>query len=82
VSSVLEAASGNECHYFATGDVSWFYLELASRWIWKLKRADVHEKPRMKIQARKLMFTIIWSAQGFHVVNSRPDGTTMSSANF
>jgi hypothetical protein len=50
--------------------------------VWTLKRADVLGKPCLIIQARKLMFIIIWSSQGFHVVDSLPDSTTMSSIYF
>jgi hypothetical protein len=47
-----------------------------------LEKADVVDKPRLTIQARQIMFTIVSSAQGFHVVDSLPDGTTMSSTYF
>jgi hypothetical protein len=50
--------------------------------MWTLARADVLEKPRVTIQAKKLMFTIIWNPQGFHVVDRRPEDTTMSSTYF
>jgi histone-lysine N-methyltransferase SETMAR len=50
--------------------------------MWTLEKADVPEKPRLTIQARKLMFTIMWSPHGFHVVDSLPDGPTMCSTSF
>jgi hypothetical protein len=77
----LEAAAENDWLSFATGDESWFFLQRAPRRIWTLERADVLEKPHLTIQARKFMFTIIW-IPGFHMVDSRPDGTTMSSTFF
>jgi hypothetical protein len=50
--------------------------------MWTLERADVLEKPRLIIQARKLMFIIIWSSQGFHVVDSLSDRRTMNGTYF
>jgi hypothetical protein len=50
--------------------------------MWTLDKADVPEKPRLTIQARKLIFTIMWSLHGFQVVDSLPDGTTMCSTYF
>jgi histone-lysine N-methyltransferase SETMAR len=50
--------------------------------MWTLERADILETPRLTIQARKLMFTIIWNPLGFHVADSLPDDTTMSSTHF
>jgi hypothetical protein len=79
---VLKAAAENDCCYFAMVDESWFFLQRASRRMWTLERADVLEKPRLTIQSRKLMFTIIWSPQGFHMVDSSPNSTTMSSTYF
>jgi histone-lysine N-methyltransferase SETMAR len=79
---VLEAAAENDWRYFATGDESWFFLQRAPKRMWTLERTDVLEKPRLTMQARKLMFTIMWSPQGFHVVDSIPGGTTMCSTYF
>ena len=79
---VLEAAAENDWRYFATGDESWFFLQRAPKRMWTLEKADVLEKPRLTIQARKLMFTILWSPHGFHVVDSLPDGATMCSTYF
>jgi hypothetical protein len=58
--SVLEADAENRWHYFATRDESSFFLQRASKWMWTLERADILEKSGLTIQARKLMFTIIW----------------------
>jgi hypothetical protein len=60
---VLEAAAENDWRYFTTGDESWFFLQRAPKRMWILERADVLEKSRLKIQTRKLMFTIIWNPQ-------------------
>jgi histone-lysine N-methyltransferase SETMAR len=79
---VLEEATENNWRYFATGDGSSFFLQRAPKRMWTLERADVLEKPWLTIQAWKLMFTIMWSPHGFHVVDSLPDATTMCSTSF
>jgi hypothetical protein len=79
---VLKAAPENHCRSFAKGEESWFFLQRVSRGMWTLERADVLEKSRLTIQARKFMSRITWIPQGFEVVDSRPDGTTMNNTYF
>ena len=50
--------------------------------MWTLEKAGVTEKPRLTIQTAKLLFTILWSARWFHVVDCLPDGATMNSTYF
>jgi hypothetical protein len=76
---ILEAAAENDWRDFTTGDESWLFLQGASKRMRTLEQADVVEKPRLTIQGRKLMFPIMERHQGFHVVDSLPDDTTMSS---
>jgi hypothetical protein len=79
---ILEAAAENDRRDFATANGSWFFLQQASKRMWTLEKDHVVKKPRLTIQARKLRFTIIWSPQRFHVVESLPDGPTMNSTYF
>jgi hypothetical protein len=39
-------------------------------------------KPRLDIQNKTLMFTIIWNPNGFYVVDRLPNHTKMNSAYF
>jgi histone-lysine N-methyltransferase SETMAR len=50
--------------------------------MWTLRKIDVVEERRQTIRARKLIFAIVWSLQGFHMAGSLPDDITMSNTYF
>jgi hypothetical protein len=80
--SVLEAAPKNDSRDFTTRDESWFFLQQAARWMWGRERAHILQKPCLTIKVRKLMSTIFWRTLGFHLADSLPAGTGMSSTCF
>jgi hypothetical protein len=78
----LSAAERDGWHHPITGDESWFFLNTSPRRMWTLSRDDVVTKPRLDIQSKKFMFTIMWNSNGFYVVDRLPNDTKMSSAYF
>jgi hypothetical protein len=76
---LLEEAAQEGWKHFVTGDESWFFLSRSPQRMWSLTRDDVATKVRPNIQTKKIMFTIMWSPRGFHVINQLPDDTKMNS---
>jgi hypothetical protein len=58
---ILQGATENNWHYFATRDESWFFLQQTPKRMWTVEKIYVVEKPRLTIQARKPMLAIISS---------------------
>jgi histone-lysine N-methyltransferase SETMAR len=50
--------------------------------MWTLSRDNVATKPRLDIQSKKIMFTIIWNPTSFYVVDRFPNDIKMNSAYF
>jgi histone-lysine N-methyltransferase SETMAR len=61
-------------HDIVTLDESWFYLTTQHESIWFPETEKVPERERPMIQSKKLMLTIIWNPQGFHLINVLPKG--------
>jgi hypothetical protein len=55
-----------------TLDESWFYLTTYHEFIWLPETEKVLERERPMIQSKKLMLTIVWNPQEFHLVNVLP----------
>jgi hypothetical protein len=79
---LLLAAQRDGWHHLVTGDESWFFFDTSPRRTWTLSRDEVATKARQQIQSKKFMFTIIWNANGFHVIDSLPNDTKMNSDYF
>jgi hypothetical protein len=65
-----------------TGDESWVLMNRAPRRMWTLSRDDLVIKPRLDIQSKKFMFTIMWNSNGFHAVDRLPNDMKMNRAYF
>jgi hypothetical protein len=55
----LLTAERDNWHHFGTGDESWFFLNTSQRRMRILSRDDAITKPRLDIQSKKFMFTIM-----------------------
>jgi hypothetical protein len=69
----LHAAERDDWHHLVTGDELWFFLNTSPRRMWTLSRDDVVTKPRLDIQSKKFIFTIIWNPSGFYVIDRLPN---------
>jgi hypothetical protein len=67
--SILKTQQGNHSDNITNLDVSWFYLNADHESIWLPPDAKGPEKELHRIQSEKLMSTIVWSLNGFHVIN-------------
>jgi hypothetical protein len=50
--------------------------------MWTLSSDDIGTKPRLDIQSKKSMFSMIWNSKGFDVVDKLQNDTKMNSAYF
>jgi hypothetical protein len=80
--SFLHIAERDGWHHLVTADESWFFFNTLPCHMWTLSRNDVITKPRLDVQSKKFMFTIIWNPSGFYVINILPNDTKMNSAYF
>jgi transposase len=78
----LDAAQRDGWHHLVIGDESWFFFNTSSRRMWTLSRDDVVTKPRLDIQSKKFMLTIIWNPSGFYVFDRLPNDIKMNSTYF
>jgi hypothetical protein len=78
----LDAVQRDGWHHFVTDDEFWFVFNILPRRMWTLSRDDVATKPRLDIQSKKFMLTLIWNPSGFYVVDRLRNDTNMNSAYF
>jgi histone-lysine N-methyltransferase SETMAR len=57
-----------------TLDESWFYLWTRHETVWVQAGQQSPERVKHMIGDRKMMVTIIWNPQGFHLVDALPKG--------
>jgi hypothetical protein len=69
----LHTAERDGWHHLVTDDESWFFLNTSLSCMWTLSRDNIITKPRLAIQNKKVMFTIIWNPNGFSVVDRFPN---------
>jgi hypothetical protein len=65
-----------------TGEKRWFTRECQHSAKWSVCRDDVPEKGRHVIGTRKLMPTVIWRVNGFHVADLMTSQRTLDSGDF
>jgi hypothetical protein len=79
---ILHAVEGNNWHYLISGDESWFFLEsITISHVDSVERWPDH-KAETKHSERKFMFTIMWNASGFYIVDRLLNDTKMNSNYF
>jgi hypothetical protein len=78
----LHAAEWDSWHHLVIRDESCFFFKTSSRCPWLLSRNNVLKKPRLDIQSKKFMLTIIWNPSSFHVVDRLPNDIKINSAYF
>jgi hypothetical protein len=78
----LRAAQNDDWQHLMTGDESWFSLHPALLRLWTLSRDDLVTKPKLNIQSKIVMFTIMWNPTGFHVVDQLPNQKKMNGHYF
>jgi hypothetical protein len=78
----LHAAEHGRWHHLVTDDESLFFLNIAQRRMWTLSRDGVVTKPRLDIQSKTIMLTIMWNASGLYIVDRVLNDTKMNSDYF
>jgi histone-lysine N-methyltransferase SETMAR len=76
----LESAHANEWQSFMTLDESWFYLWTSHEIFWVQAGQQSPEMVKHMIGDRKLMVTIVWNPQGFHLVDAFPKGQKFNAS--
>jgi hypothetical protein len=56
-------------YHLVTDYESWFFLNISPRRMWTLSRGDVVTKSKLDIQSTKFIFTIMWNASSFYVID-------------
>lgn len=79
---ILSAARHNSWNYLVTGDESWFYLETSYERIWLQRDSPRPVREKKVINSPKVMITVFWSPNGFHLVEALPKGQTFTSDYF
>jgi hypothetical protein len=72
--AVLEAQQSRGWDDIVTLDESWFEFSMNHERIWFAREEPVPDRERYIIQSQKIMITIIWNPNGFHVVTALPTG--------
>jgi hypothetical protein len=65
-----------------TGNESWFTFEFQQSAKWSTSREDVPQRVRQQIVTRKVMPTVIWEVDGFHVVDPMTSKCSFDSQYF
>jgi hypothetical protein len=78
----LYVAESDSWHLFVTGDESLFFLNTLPHRMWTPSRDDMVTKPRLDIQSKTVMFTIVWNPSSFYIVDRLPNDVKMSSNYF
>jgi hypothetical protein len=66
-------------HHFVTSDEFKFFLNTSPRRMWTLSRDGLVTKPRLDIQSKTFMFTIMWNRSGFYAVHRFRNDIKMNS---
>jgi histone-lysine N-methyltransferase SETMAR len=69
---VLEAMQRTHFRHIITGNESWFYLEYQHASQWPISRDEVLQRVDPAIGTAKIMLTIIWGVNGFHLLDLMP----------
>jgi hypothetical protein len=78
---LLERIEANKFHNILTGDESWCMFEYQHAVKWSLSREDVSERERRQI-GTKIMLTVIWGVDRFHVVGLMTSQRSFNSEYF
>lgn len=80
--NVLESSQLQGWCDIVTGDQSWFKLQYGQNGAWLLPDDDSPEMDGSKISIEKVMVTIIWGINGFHIIDMMPKGNKYNSEYF
>lgn len=80
--SMLEIQQVRSWHDIVTLDESWFYLCTDHEMIWLQSDEKVPERERPTIQSKKLMLTIVWNPNGFHLINVLSSGCKFNASHY
>jgi type II secretory pathway component PulL len=79
---ILETQEKNQFRGIVTGDKSWFTLEFQHSVKWSRSRDEVRQWVKQTIGTRKLILTVLWGLDGFHVVDLMPGWHSFNSEDF
>jgi hypothetical protein len=72
--SILKVREPDSFRMLVTGDESWFVWEYEHSTKWGVARDEVPKRVSQTIGTKKIMLTVIWRIDGFHVVDMIPPG--------
>jgi histone-lysine N-methyltransferase SETMAR len=76
----LESAQANEWQSFMTFDESWFHLWTNHETVLVQASQQPPETVKHMIGDRKMMITIVWNLQGFHLFDTLPKGQKFNTS--
>jgi hypothetical protein len=80
---ILEATELDSFRMLVTGNESWLVLECQHSAKWGMVRAEVSTRVNQTIGTKKVMLTVIWGMDGFHIVDiMRPRGFLTPSSSY
>lgn len=80
--SILNKHKTQGFYRLLTGDESWFYLRYNSKRIWSLSYEYIPQYVPTRLHNKKYMLTVIWSVDGFKLINVMPEKEKFNSNYF
>ena len=76
----LKRRKQNNWDGLVTGDQSWFFLSYPHKGKWCTPEEESPQEVSQACNWNKIMVTILWSVNGFHVVNAKPTSVRFNSS--
>jgi len=77
---LLESMEAQEWRSIVTLDESWFYFTTDYEAMWLSSSETPPDRERHMVTSPKLMLTIVWNPDGFHVINVLPKGQKFNAS--
>ena len=80
--TILQQERRNNYYSIITGDESWFYLSTNHEAQWLPPGKEVSKRERKMVTSKKIMLSIFWNPEGFHLVKVVPEDTVFDKHYF
>jgi hypothetical protein len=77
---LLLSLQANDWQSLMTLNESWFYLSTSHEIVWLQADQEPPESVKHMIEDRKMMVTIVWNPQGFHLIDGLPNGQRFNAS--
>jgi hypothetical protein len=77
---MLQGQDDRAWYDIVTQDESWFDYMTVHEWRWLSTHEKVPEKKRRTVQSKKLMLTVVWNPNLFHLIDVLPNGCKFNTS--